>query len=352
MRYWTDKPAAHNHDSSISQALSAARAAELFFILGRGRSGTSLLREILNAHPQLVVAPEAMFIAYTWRKYRRGPWSDQRIESFVDDVFLESRFQNWNLDKTDLCESLKRISCAKRSFARMVAEIYRTYGCDVQYKPAAIYGDKNPTYASFGQLLQNLFPNAPVIALVRDPLDNVASFRRVPFDSSDVATLAWRWRLCNQRLIQLTAAFPHKALLIRYEDLVAKSQHTLTRICDHLGVAYEPRMLRFYERVDRRLEKWEQNLRRPLSTARIGKGRLELSDEQQQLAEFIVAPVARQLGYDLHAPARSPWLFREALRGRAGAAAWNTAERMALGLPARLRAWVVDAYRRRTGSLG
>jgi hypothetical protein len=139
--------------------------------------------------------------------------------------------------------------------------------------------------------------------------------------------------------------------LVRYEDLVADPIITLALICNHLGVEYDSRMLRFHERIRRPLESWHLNLSRPLNTSRIGRGRNELSATDQRIVECITEPLARQFRYPPLTTKSSRVHSYRSLMGRLGAHAWIFGEHAIFRLPARMRAFLLDSYRYRTGSL-
>ena len=71
---------------------------EIFFIVGRGRSGTTLLSRMFAKHPQIAVAPEGFFAMSLERRYGSGAWDASRIDAFGRDLLLENRMRTWKLD--------------------------------------------------------------------------------------------------------------------------------------------------------------------------------------------------------------------------------------------------------------
>ena len=68
------------------QALSSM---PLFFIIGRPRSGTTLLRVLFEAHPHVLIPPESPFIISLYKKYGKvTTWDDRVIREFCEDLFL------------------------------------------------------------------------------------------------------------------------------------------------------------------------------------------------------------------------------------------------------------------------
>ena len=86
-------PVAHRDDSS---------GIRLFFIVGRARSGTTLLQTMLDANPHLAVAPECQIVMNLYSRYRTADWNRAKILRFHNDLWRESRLVTWELNKEKL----------------------------------------------------------------------------------------------------------------------------------------------------------------------------------------------------------------------------------------------------------
>lgn len=97
-------------------------------------------------------------------------------------------------------------------------------------------------------LLLPLAARAPVrvLHLTKHPLAQAISFRKRKARARQTVTdFAREWRFYNQRVLQAARQRPDTTCLhLRYEDLCQQPEATLTRACEFLGVAYDPRMLR------------------------------------------------------------------------------------------------------------
>ena len=70
-----------------------------FFILGRPRSGTTLLKALFDAHPNVKIPPELPIFLPLYQKFRHvKKWDRQNILSFVDHVFHPNVFNNRTLE--------------------------------------------------------------------------------------------------------------------------------------------------------------------------------------------------------------------------------------------------------------
>ncbi|HET6369713.1 MAG TPA: sulfotransferase, partial [Nitrospiria bacterium] len=99
---------------------------QLVFIVGRGRSGTSLLSSILNTHPDIAVVPEGMFVISLHQKYGgKNRWDEKSLDRFYDDLFLDERSaQWWNLDKEAFKGDLLKLK-GERTFSSLCRFVYQ-----------------------------------------------------------------------------------------------------------------------------------------------------------------------------------------------------------------------------------
>jgi hypothetical protein len=329
---------------------------ELFFIVGRGRSGTTLLSRILMRHPRLDVAPEGFFAMNLRRRYGAGPWDEARVERFCRDVVMENRMATWGLDLSHLADALRaelESPGEELDYRRACELVYRCYAQSAHpdKAPAAV-GDKNPHYALLTSELCELFPTARFVHIVRDYRDNIASYRTVPFDVSDTAALAYRWVRYNREILRASAREPDRFVCIRYEDLLGRSEPTLTRVCEHLGVDYDPALLDFHEGGHEGFygegSPWFANLGKPLDAGQAEKWRQSMDDDDLRTADAICGELGAQLGYR---PASSG--ARATARDRLGQLyGWASvaAERMIFHtLPAEPRIRLINFYRSLSG---
>jgi hypothetical protein len=270
-------------------------AEKLFFIVGRGRSGTTLLVQFLDAHPAVAMAPEALFLVGLFRKYRRATWDEATIQRFCQDLRREGDLERWRLEFEAIARDAA--SAATNSYAEMCARVYAACAASRGRRDPARLGDKNPLYCRFIPILTTLYPAARFIHIVRDYRDNVLSYQHVPFDASSPVALAVRWRLYNEAVLDAAARYPDRFLRVRFEDLIAEPESVLSGICEFLGVDWvvsllSERTIPYYGLVD-----WHQKLADPVDPAQAGKWRGGLAREDVEAADRICQPLGAALGY-------------------------------------------------------
>src|SRR5205085_5760276 len=137
------------------------------FVVGCARSGTTLVRSLLDSHPELAVPGESYFVP--WLAERFEVWDEAR---FLDEVTTHPRFLEWGLGRDVVAAELARSAAA--TYADGVRAVYRCYAA-AEGKPR--YGDKTPGYVFTLALLGDLFPEARFVQVVRDGRDAAVSIR-------------------------------------------------------------------------------------------------------------------------------------------------------------------------------
>ena len=320
----------------------------MFFIVGRGRSGSTLLARMLDAHPRIVVAEEALFVMSLAPRYARGAWSERRILKMSRDIWREERMRRWGLDRHALEQRLIGLA-PYATFSRLCAEVYAASAEARGRGVAVLLGDKNPHYALFVPELAALFPEARFLHLLRDYRDNVLSYRGVAFDISSVGGLAYRWRRYNETILRSELAEPSRFLRVHFEELVAAPATQLARICEFLGVDYASEMLRSHEAPRRAELPWHVNVAGPPDPNLTQKWKSAMSARQLAYADAVCQPLAAQLGYAATG-AVSAARRLTAMPGVAWGWCVTAAERLLFRLPLGWRARVIRCYRRSTGN--
>lgn len=327
---------------------------KLLFILGRGRSGTTLLSKILNAHDQLAVAPEGFFALSLMNKYQHASWTNKTLEAFLEDLELEARMQTWELDRQALRAELQQYQ--QLNYQQVCRTVYQHYARKVG-KPAPLWmGDKNPHYALFATRLLKRFPESRAIILTRDHRDNLLSYQRVPFDSNKAGELAYRWHYYNKCLENTSKQFPERTYRLKYEDLTTAPEATLQGICAYLGVPYQSAMLHFYQQSQDPAfygsqYTWFKETRQSISTKHQGKWTEAMKAEDLWLAEELCQPLAQQLGYSRTTPF-APGMKLKATKLLSQARGWLRTQLEILlftACPLKLRTFVINRYRSSTG---
>jgi Sulfotransferase family len=205
-----------------------------FFIVASARSGTTLLRLILNRHARIAVPPESRFITELWEGTNQVD-----VTVFLDRLVAHERFAAWELPIDAVQEELDRRPSV--SYHDAITAVYRAYA---RYKGKELWGDKTPRYVEHIPFLANLFPTSRFIHLVRDGRDVALSYADVPFGPKTVARSAALWRERVSAGIRYGRPLaPTRYIEIHYEDLVDSPEKELRDLCGFLEVDFDAAML-------------------------------------------------------------------------------------------------------------
>jgi hypothetical protein len=219
-------------------------------IVGAPRSGTTLLRFMLDAHPDLAIPPETGFLILA--DAFRGAGDSLRETFFRGITGFPAAAPAWNdfgISEEQLWSRLQAIE--PFSIADGYRAFYRAYAARFGKHR---WGDKTPIYCLHVATIAAVLPEAHFIHIIRDGRDVALSLRETWFSPGDqVETLAAHWSAWVTAARQQGARSRHY-LEIRFEDLVEDSAAVLTRICRFLDLPYSLEMLRYYLRAAERLQ--------------------------------------------------------------------------------------------------
>src|SRR4051812_12799633 len=181
------------------------------FIVGVARSGTTLLRLMLDAHPELTIPPETQFFSEVAQACRADATPEQLIELLTS----QRRWGDFGFDSDEL---LKRLRQKDDPGPRFVMRHFYELYAEKQGKPR--WGDKTPGYAERIKRINQVLPESRFIHLIRDGRDAALSraHRAGKDDPFDVMARRWVRRITTAR--EQGAEIDHY-MEMRYEDLVA-----------------------------------------------------------------------------------------------------------------------------------
>lgn len=213
------------------------------FIVGVGRSGTTLLRMMLDSHPCLTVPPETHF----WAKITESPGDFDDRTSFYRYVTSHATWKNLDLNKSLFKKALK--SQKKFTAAFGMRAFYHCYAL-TQNKP--FYGEKTPLYLKSMDKIQQQLPEACFIHIIRDGRDVALSYQKVHFGPNEITKLAklWQDRIKEGRLLAKKVRY----LEIKYEKLISNTEDVLKECMDFIGLDYSKKMLDYHEESKTKLE--------------------------------------------------------------------------------------------------
>ena len=219
------------------------RAVPPFFLVGNPRSGTKMLRELLNASPDLWMSEvESHFIPrFTRTIARYGDLAERAAFDRLTAALRGTRaFWQWEHRGVHVPDDEWWAACPRRDWPGVIEGLFRcVHRREIPNPPKPweeiVWGDKTPVYMGEVALLASLYPRARFVHLVRDPRDCVLSTEEAWGNSPLRTAQEWadRVRRCRAAGAGLGAG---RFLELRYEDLTDDVRAQLGRLFDFLGV--------------------------------------------------------------------------------------------------------------------
>jgi hypothetical protein len=247
------------------------------FIVGCQRSGTTLLRLMLDSHPNISCGPETRFLADLAAVMNKG-WETVASYGFP--------LEQWRKRFADLFDSFQRDYAMSRGKVR--------------------WADKTPRYALSLAPIASMFPTCQIVHVIRDGRDVVASHRdRWGYWSAIRSVEKWP-RYISAARSAASSLPPERYREIRYEDLVTDTETTLRGLLEFLNEPWDPAVLehdesphdvagQYASRVaKRRARQIEQTT---VYSYRVGAHKREMDPLLRMLFHLRAKPTLHELGY-------------------------------------------------------
>ena len=271
------------------------------FIIGTERSGSNLLRLILNTHSAITVPhpPHIMkFFAPLEGNY--GDLSlPENLKILVDDVLglVKAHIYPWE-HQPSAAKVIGNI-CPPD----LLGVFFGIYNAYLRQSGKQRWGCKSTFMIHHIARILAACPQAKFLFLVRDPRDVAASSRKSIFSPFHPYFTASLWRQQQLAGLRLYDKAPNSCQLIRYEDLIERPETTIRMICDFLGEKYEAAMLEFHrtgsaQKSESLCESWG-NTASPILANNQKKFMTELSPAEIRLVEAVTGDLMSRFGYPL-----------------------------------------------------
>ena len=282
------------------------------FIVGAPRSGTTLVQCILSANSRAYSLPETHFFSIVL------PTLGVDFDAPLTAEQL-ARAHSLLVDEAELDLPSLPPSRTARELLLALFDAFRPD--DSRRVRAERVVEKTPLHVEHVPLIGAVFPDATFIHVVRNPVDVVSSWLRVPFASTrSVISCAQSWSVAVAAGEQAAEWSPTRVRTVRYEDLVRDPEAQVSRLCGYVDLDFEPAMLEEFGREAARnvgsRESWKADIARGQILNRDQVWRERLSPGQAWLVERATASRRRRYGYAARSQA-SPLSVGQALVGEA-----------------------------------
>ncbi|MCZ6893674.1 MAG: sulfotransferase [Gammaproteobacteria bacterium] len=312
------------------------------------RSGSTLLCTVLDAHPRLSIVIESVWFSYhavNLRRLGKKP-AIQREETLFE--YLKSAPQIERLAPDE--DEIRRAIAGSDGKLEVVFDRLCSSWSRQRAEPNSICGEKSCAHALYIDQIHRAYPEAKFIHLIRDPRATVYSLSKKSFggQSNSVYVNIHVWRRYHDGMIRSlrTVADTHK-LTVYYEDFVIDTEKQTRRICEFIGVDFDPVMME-HHKLHREIPKrfGSQKANDPVSDSFVDQWRTSLTPLQISCIEDLTLDSDLVRRYELVRPsvnvvARTVamvyarwlgvvlgWLERIFARVRGGPFVWSEAGRL------------------------
>src|SRR4051794_12120282 len=292
------------------------------FVVGVGRSGTTLLRMMLDSHPEMAIPPETHFLPPMIDGFTRLRVTPERIMETIQSA-PQSGWPEAGVPEEALLERLREIKPPNAPDS--IRAFYRLYA---ERAGKERWGDKTPRYVTSVAKIGRAVPEARFVHMIRDGRDVALSTNRRLVDlrgsrpvPPERMAKRWRHRILSARRVQQIS---DRYLEIRYEDLVLDTEPTLRRVCEFVDLDFDPIMLAYHERAAERLQEMNRERQRgsrrtlsgeermqahamttkPPQAERVEVWKAEMDDAYRREFERFAGELLAELGYETGTPSK------------------------------------------------
>lgn len=276
------------------------------FILGTNRSGTTLLRLMLNAHSRIAVPEEMLYFRSDYAGVPVERWQAPGLSDAAYEELARSFVQNAEALHPELgtLRLIERIMHDGPRDLRYPYEMIMSTWANLQGKPR--WGEKTPGNLFYVDVIYDMFPDAQFIYIARDPRAGVASMQRAEFFPEDIVfnALSRHKHFSTARRLLREHVPPAQWMEMRYEDLVIAPTAALEQVCAFLNEPFESGMLAYHHTAadymkDEAATGFNAAATRPVSTSRLEDWRSRLTPEDVAVVESICFPEMEAFEYSL-----------------------------------------------------
>ncbi|MEI6435047.1 MAG: sulfotransferase [Bacteroidota bacterium] len=285
----------------------------LFFIMGRPRSGTTLLSTLFDAHPNVKIPPEFPIMLPLYQRFRKVKnWDEATILRFVDfifqhNVFVHRTLENLKIDRDAFTADLLQLT-GKGSIRDFLKQV-NLHGFSIFPKEEILcVGDKNPVYSIYTERFLRIFPEARFICIVRDYRDNYVSMRKLAdlkLEAPILTLQVYRWRYVAKLFLKCKAKYPDRFFIVRYEDLITKQDEMLPELCKFINIPFNPSVFEFYKKREETMktysnplvERFHGSLMNPINTTRMDLWKKDMTPHEVCIADQIAGKYADIFNY-------------------------------------------------------
>lgn len=276
---------------------------QAILMVGEQRSGSNLLRLILNTSPE-IAAPHPPHILQNLMPLLPAYGNldnDDTMTRLIDDVcrLVENNPVPWDgishFDRNQV-----RALCRENSLVAVFDAVMQIYA---RQQGASAWLCKSMQNIRWAKQLNDYLPQPKFIYLYRDPRDVALSFSKAVIGDKHPYHVTRKWAELQQLCLNAQQFLgPDQFIHVRYEEMTSQPEKVIRRVCKFLGIAFLPEMLEFHRsqeasRTAKQSTLWS-NLTKPLMSDNSKKFLRDMPQEHIRIIESIAGNLLDELGYE------------------------------------------------------
>jgi hypothetical protein len=264
------------------------------FILSSERSGTNLLQKLLSNHSK-ISGPKTPQLINTFQSHERfyGDLSKLENKNFLINDLLQicnHAFSKWDLE----VDNSKIDLITEKKFIEAIIWLYLQKS--IQDGKQGFVAKELNAHLFLNEIIQ-VHPNSKFIHLVRNPLEQAASWMKTPLFYSNPEVVVKDWYNTQNIILNKKNQYPNHIITCRYEDLVNNTTKEMTRILEFCNLEIDENC--FQNNKVRENDNWNElwkNVNKEVGN-NLSKHEEELNKYEIDIIKTIAYPIAKELNY-------------------------------------------------------
>ena len=289
--------------------ITEKKHSKLFFVIGSGRSGNTILRAMLSAHERIVIPPEfynLKKLILTLLKNRHLCWDNLCVIA-TNIFFTTADHEAWGINKNEMITELKNYDKIDQNISNLILSFHKYYSKGFTDKKDIIIGDKSPLNSFSVFLINEIYPTAKYIHTYRDGRDVVLSYKKAKIYQTFVGA-AHRWNNSISIIIKFQKKINDNSKIYSYsyENFVLKNVKTVKKICNFLEIDFDERLLTNYQNQFNKLGDTvkhihHKNVKKRIFASSINNWKSLPSSEQKEFSTImpIIEKNLKKLNYEI-----------------------------------------------------
>ena len=262
------------------------------FIVGVGRSGTSLLHALLGSHPSILGIKENQILKWIIKTQSHVDLENKNYrEQFKNQLKDHTNWDRLNIDDLILNKLLENSTNGFEFYNHIINHLSDS---------KKIICDKDPNLLDYVDQVNDFIDKKRIIHIYRNPLAVVNSRIKVEWSRSKsiiLQSLIYNSQLYN--FVRTNVYLKKEVLSISYEDLVNNTEDTCKTMCNFIGIPFDFNMLN-HTKTSKSLitssEVWKKNTMKPVRNLNV-KYEKELSKKSIKIIEYFTPVAFSEFGY-------------------------------------------------------